>query len=250
MMNILVHSAHSRALVQRGLALATVLLMTGCGQAPLDPLSHGKCQAASASPDQLFEMGRGAEGLPSVSCKEEGLLVGLRWKWTATESERALAGGTLKEHAASRPAYQEGEYAQLLPESSPPAARKAFGELGVALEDIARTRQAALTCRVAEESEIAVVGTLDTFFATAVVGLRVPAESAQAVQTLAGVLLTTAATRATTRGEDPVCDEQLTEKFRQHVRQWVEFAEGRHPWAPYCRVSEEGADFILRCDPR
>lgn len=229
-----------------------IVTLAGCGQKDVsedEARRWGVCAADTASVQEVFEAGRDPNTAQALSCRTAGWLNQLHWKWFLSAEHKAVVAHAANEQLARTETYRRGLYAAML--GAGPGQPAEFGDIGVFLESVALTRARSLQCGIAGPAELAHVGAIDTFFTVAAIGLYARVGEPQRSQELASQLLEAAVSRAELRAQENFeCEAALAQRFREDVQQWLDFAQGTHPWVPGCRVQEEGEDLVLQCAPR
>lgn len=231
----------------------SALALTACAvlaaNARNSPEDWARCRVSGNPGSALFEEAQARETRVKGCFSIQGGVP--RWHRPAAGADTVSARQSLAVLAKELAPYRAGRYAAIAPEGAPPGSREAMAELGTLLEQVAAVRLRALGCGQVDEATIGLVSDYDAMFTVAAVGRRVQPGGLDAVQAVAGTVLDTARTEALTRARaqtNVVCETNWRPEFDAHAAQWAKFAEGQHPWTPGCRVKEDGADLVLRCD--
>lgn len=235
----------------RWMAAALVLTAAGLFAANVKqtPDDWVECLMADSRVHLLFEEAQAREPRAVGCFSMKGGVP--RWHRPAAGADTDAARQRLALLAKDQPRYREGRYAALVPVAAPQASRAAMASLGARLEEVAAVRLRALGCGQLDETVLGKTSDLDAMFVVAAVGRFVQPGELEVVQTTASAVLDLARAEALTRARaqtNAVCETNWRPAFEAHAAEWAKFAEGHHPWTPGCRVSEDGADLVLRCD--
>lgn len=236
-----------------GFAAAAVLVLAGIGFAggtrTTAPDVWATCVVNAAEPTRLFEEARAATNQVGSCIQWDGGIP--RWGRPAVGADTEAARAALAKLAGDQIEYRRGRYAALLPEGAPSAAPTALAAVGMHLEEVAATRLRALGCGQVPAAEMSLVSGYDPMFAAAAVGRYVQPGDLSTVQAVAAAVLDRAREEALARARalpNAVCEQDWRTEYSTHAKEWGQFAAGEHPWAPGCRVREDGADLVLRCE--
>lgn len=130
--------------------------------------------------------------------------------------------------------------------------RQMLGQLGGFLDEGRRAGAQVVACQAMAPEAVHFMSQLDAPFATAVIGARMGVSEPRMAQALSQTLAERVDLMTADSDEASsllACDKDNGEaRYRAHAVQLQLFADGKHPWAPGCRVLPEGEDFVLRCD--
>jgi hypothetical protein len=205
-----------------------------------------QCIAGTASQEQLRAWGQGWARSGHVSIgvgafhRCSALWAGLSSSALRRQVRQAMPAA-LMAHAA----YRQGVYEVALPANLPPAARTAFADLARWLDNFAVQKRSTQACSMLPPETWAAIADVQTAFAVATLGHRGGVSDPRQAQELALLLLEQVADFSA-RDEGPACDD--TSGLRRSAADLETFVSGQHPWAPGCRVREEGAYLQLVCE--
>lgn len=164
----------------------------------------------------------------------------------ADAQSRQPAHTALGEHLLTRPAYLQGLYAGIAPANMASEQAKKFSEVGLLIDQVRARRAKQVACGQADEATVAYVAQLDETFVLGSTLRYVKVDNVDEAQRLAQGLLK-ASEKPASLAFQPECGAALTDAFKADVTTWLSFYQGKHPWAPGCKVAMEESAFVLQC---
>lgn len=235
--------------------LCSVVLLTGCGTPATDEASLdtvAKCVVANMSTEQVGDAGFVLTTRQDFQVFPDSALSGCQdeWKWKfngqlAIQNLMPKVGGMLHEQEA----FRFGMYAGMAGAQSPKAQRKAFGEIGIALEKGFAAKAGGLSCGYVEENAMALMTRLDYPFAVASLGYYGGVGDVAMAEKLAKDFVETAKKNAGYQLANYTCDVFSKQDFTKYAESQLSFYQGKHAWAPGCGLVQTGGigDLTLKC---
>lgn len=237
------------------LVISSAVLLTGCGKPATDAASLdevAKCVVANMNTTQVADAGFALTTRQDFQLFPDSALSGCKdeWSWKfngqlAIQNLMPKVGGLLHEQEE----FRFGMYAGMAGAKSPKAQRKAFGEIGIALEKGYAAKAGALSCGYVDDNALALMTRIDYPFAVASLGYYGGVGDVAMSEKLAKDFIETAKKNAMYQLPNYTCDVFPKEKFTAYAESQLSFYQGKHPWAPGCGLVQTGGlgDLTLRC---
>ncbi len=214
-----------------------------------EPAAAALCVAQHSSGDQIAAFGSqvangGHVSLPRytfLSC-DGGFSLAIDDK--AQKAVEDQLPGVLVQNSQ----FRSGAYGAILGDHGTPAQRVLMGELGLRLENFLAQREDALNCLGESRGVVDMLSDADVPFAVATLGSRVGIED----PALARMLGEEVARRATATSslihlQQCPAKNEATKDFRAYVTELALFTDGKHPWAPGCKMTSDEQGVGLSC---